>query len=280
MSARENRRGAKKGDGKGVGKGKKGFEGHCFKCGKLGHKWKDCRSKETSAFEVDEQEPSSETRCFDMASVDLNALEIRSAHVSEGNRKLRIGINSCAAVTVFPENSSRRLHKAPDTRQSKELQAGVGQACARSGCKKGAGQIQRWVSSMREPSSGGRAQSLGGCVGDERHGSRRVLSLERTTRAVARSWSSRANGVFEFPVELVPYERSSSKSSNTGAYSSLSAIEQIGSLMHKICEYRAPKVSGACDAVSLTKSWPSGSCRSNSFGGALRSTRRPSQAGI
>ena len=33
----------------------------------------------------------------------LNALEIGSVQVSEENRKLRSGIDSCAAVTVFPK---------------------------------------------------------------------------------------------------------------------------------------------------------------------------------
>ena len=54
---------------------------------------KDCRSKETSAFEVDEEEPLSETGCFDMASIELNALEIGSLPMSEENRKIRIGID-------------------------------------------------------------------------------------------------------------------------------------------------------------------------------------------
>ena len=38
-----------------------------------------------------------------MASIKFNALEIGSVQVSKGNRKLRIGIDSCAAVTVFPK---------------------------------------------------------------------------------------------------------------------------------------------------------------------------------
>ena len=48
--------GSKNGDGKGAGKGKEGFGGQS---GKSGHMSKDCRSKETNAFEVDEEEPLS-----------------------------------------------------------------------------------------------------------------------------------------------------------------------------------------------------------------------------
>ena len=86
----------------------------------------------------------------------------------------------------------------------------------------------------------------------------------------------RVNGVFELPVELVPYKRTTSKSNNTGASSSFSAPAQLGSLMKK-WEDRAPKVIGARNAVSPTESRPSGSCRSSSYGGALRITRRQSQ---
>ena len=195
-------KGVKKGDGKGV---------------------KNCRSKETNAFEVDEQEPVSETGCFDMASVDLNALEIGSVHVPEGNRKLRL---VCSTDSV-PEHSGTRLPYAPDTRQSQELQASVGQSLARSGCKKGTGQTQRWVSSMREPTSGGHAQSSDGCVGDERHGSRRVLSQKRQRNQSVRVPQGsgtkleleRVNGVFELLVELVPHERSTSNPNKTKAFS-------------------------------------------------------------
>ena len=54
-------------------------------------------------FEVDEEEPLSETGCFDVASIELNALEVGSLPISEENRNIRIGIDSCAAVTVFPK---------------------------------------------------------------------------------------------------------------------------------------------------------------------------------
>ena len=60
---------SKKGDGKGpAGQGKKRFEGKCFMCGTSGHMSQDCRSKETNAFEVDEEELFSENGCVDMSS--------------------------------------------------------------------------------------------------------------------------------------------------------------------------------------------------------------------
>ena len=37
----------------------------------------------------------------------------------------------------------------------------------------------------------------------------------------------RVNGVFELPVEFVPYSKSTSKNGTSGSYSSLSALEQI-----------------------------------------------------
>ena len=44
-------------------------------------------------FEVDEEEPLSETGCFDMASIELNALDVGSLPMSKENRKIRIGID-------------------------------------------------------------------------------------------------------------------------------------------------------------------------------------------
>ena len=53
---KESRRVRRKATAKVPKKGRKGFEGKCFKCGKSEHMSKDCRSKETNAFEVDEEE--------------------------------------------------------------------------------------------------------------------------------------------------------------------------------------------------------------------------------
>ena len=63
---------------------------------------KDCRSKETSAFEAgDELE---ETGCIEMASIDLNVLEIGAVQVPEKDHGIRVGIDSCAAVTVLSKS--------------------------------------------------------------------------------------------------------------------------------------------------------------------------------
>ena len=94
-------KGSKKGDSKGKSNREK-FKGKCYKCGKTGYTSKDCRSKETSAFEAGDE--LAETGCIEVASVDLNALEIGAMQLPEKGHRIRIGIDSCAAVTVFPKS--------------------------------------------------------------------------------------------------------------------------------------------------------------------------------
>ena len=94
-------KGSKKGDSKGKSNKEK-FKGKCYKCGKTGHMSKECRSKETSAFEAGDG--LAETGCIEMASVDLHALEIGAVQLQEKDHRIRIGIDSCAAVTVFPKS--------------------------------------------------------------------------------------------------------------------------------------------------------------------------------
>ena len=79
---------------------------------------KDCRSKETRAFEAGDE--LAETGCIEMASIDLNALEIGAVQWPEKDRKLRIGIDSRAAVTVFPKTGGGGLPDAPNARQTKK----------------------------------------------------------------------------------------------------------------------------------------------------------------
>ena len=44
----------------------------------------------------------------------------------------------------------------------------------------------------------------------------------------------RVNGVFELPVELVPYSQSTLKNGTSGSYSSLSVLEQIKDVMVRV----------------------------------------------
>ena len=169
----------------------------------MGHMSKDCRSQETSAFEAGE-EGLAETGRVDMESIDLNALEIGAVQLLEKDHKTRIGIDSCAAVTVFPNTvaDDDPFLQAPGKAMS------FRQASAGSWCAKGAGQAQRQVSSVREPDSGGHTRSFDGGVRDERHETRHVLPQERQgIKAYSYHEGSgtkleleRANGVFELSI--------------------------------------------------------------------------------
>ena len=63
---------------------------------------KDCRSKEASTFEAGDE--LAETGCIEMASVDLNAFEIGAVQLPGKDHRIRSGIDSCAALTVFPKS--------------------------------------------------------------------------------------------------------------------------------------------------------------------------------
>ena len=98
---------------------------------------KECRCKETIAFEAGDE--LAETGCIEMMSIDLNALEIGAVQWPEKDRKLRIGVDSRAAVTVFPKTGGGELPDAPNARQTKRVtgwrQASFCQIFVRERCK-------------------------------------------------------------------------------------------------------------------------------------------------
>ena len=126
----------KKGDGKGAGKSKKVFEGKSFKCGKSGHVSRDCRSKETNELDMNKEEPLSEDVSFVMASVELNALEIGSVRMKDENRSLRIGIDSCVAVTVFPKKVAEDYPMLQTPGKAKSYRPASGQLLPDLGARK------------------------------------------------------------------------------------------------------------------------------------------------
>ena len=88
--------GQSKGSKKSKGRKRREFK-CCHECGKLGL---GVRSREASVFEASKRSLA-EARCVDMVNVDLNALEIGAVLLLARSRKIQVGINSCAAVTVF-----------------------------------------------------------------------------------------------------------------------------------------------------------------------------------
>ena len=215
-----------------------------------GHVSKDCRSNETNAFEADEAEPLSETGWFDLASIEMNALEIGSVQVSEEIRRLRIGIDSCAPVTVFPKTVAEDYPVLMTLGKAKSYRPASGELVPDLGARK-----------VQVKLKDGSFRCVKSRVADTHTALIAVSDVNDMDHDVffPRSEIERVNGVFELLVKLAPYKRTISKTNNTGPYSSLSAPER------------------ACKAVRLSKSRPSGSCRSSSFGGALRITRRQSQ---
>ena len=83
-------KGSKRGDSKGKNN-KRLFKSKCYKCGKIGHMSKECRSKETSAFEAGDK--LAETGCTEMASIDWNVLEIGAVQLPEEDYRIRCGID-------------------------------------------------------------------------------------------------------------------------------------------------------------------------------------------
>ena len=149
----------------------------CHKCGKIGHMSKDCRSKETSALEAGDE--LAETGCIEMASIDLQ--------LSKEDHIICIGIDSCAAVTVFPKSVADDYPMFHTLGKAKSYKPAPGKLLP-------ARKVEIRVSHACEPENCGHAQSCDGGVRNERHGTRCLLPQERqrrmrTTRAVARNWS-------------------------------------------------------------------------------------------
>ena len=116
---------------------------------------------------------------------------------AEEDHRIRIGIDSCAAVLVC----CGRLPDARHARHAEELQTSVGQDSTTFGCAKGASHAQGRVSQVREPENYGCTHRALMAFRNKRHGTRCLLLLHerqkhqsvtmRTTRAVARKWNLR-----------------------------------------------------------------------------------------
>ena len=229
---------------------KEKFKGKCYKCGKTGHMSKGCRSKETSAFEAGEE--LAETGCVEMASVDLNALEIGAVQLPERDHRIRIGIDSCAAVTVFPKSVADDYPMLDTPGKAKSYRPASGKLLPDLGARKV--QVKLRDGSLRyvnpRVADTHRALMAVSEMNDIGHDVFFPRS-DRCSKAFAHHESSgtkleleRVNGVFGLPVELVPYSQSTSKNSTSGSYFSLSALEQIKDMMVRIMIVDHPNCPG------------------------------------
>ena len=135
----------------------------------------------------------------------------------EGDRKIRSGIRSCAAVTVFPKTvaDDYPMLQMPGKAKSYRSSASSCRILVRERCTRVA---QRFDCGVR----------------DDRHGTRRVLAQERQGHpGVCEPRSSGQSSSFSF-------SRSTSKNCKSGTYSSLSALEQIEDMMVKIAKAERP----------------------------------------
>ena len=100
----------KKGSGKAAGNNK--FSGDCNWCGKKGHKASECRAKADGKPKTAKQVNAVEGEGDDkeLGGLSLNALELSSVETSE---KIRVGIDSGAALSVWPKDLCNHVKTEP-----------------------------------------------------------------------------------------------------------------------------------------------------------------------
>ena len=173
----------------------------------------------------------------------------------EKGHRSRIGIDSCAAVTVFPKSVADDYPMLDMPGKVKIYRPASGKLLPDLGARKV--QVKLRDGSLRyvnpRVADTHRALMAVSEMNDMGHDVFFPRS-DRGIKAYAYHESSgtkleleRVNGVFELPVELVP-----SKNSTSGSYSSLSALEQIEDMMVRVtivdqnCPGRAMQTSRQC----------------------------------
>ena len=102
----------------------------------------------------------------------------------EEGHGIRIGIDLCAAVTVFPKSVADDFPMLHSPGKAKSYRPARGKLLPGLGARKVQVKLIDRPSQAREPESGGHAQSLDRSVTDERHGTRCVLHQERQRHQV------------------------------------------------------------------------------------------------
>ena len=162
-----------------------------------------------------------------MASVDLKSIGDWSSAVT--------GIDSCAAMTVFPKSVADAYPVLDMPGKAKSYRPASGNRLLDLGARKVQGKLRDVSLRYVNPRVADTHRAL--MAVSEMNDMRHVVFFPRSDRGIkahAYHESSgtkleleRVNGVFELPVELVPHSQSASKNSTSGPYSSLYALEQI-----------------------------------------------------
>ena len=170
--------------------------------------------------------------CIEKASIDLNALEIGVVQLLENDHKIRIRSDSCAAVNVFPKTVADDYPMLQTPGKAESYRPASGKLLPDLRARK----VQK-DGSLRYVNPGVADTRRALMAVSERNGVGHDVCFPRSDRGISSCSKlelERVNGVFELPVELVPYGQSTSKNSTSGPYSSLSVMEQIEAMMVRI----------------------------------------------
>ena len=176
-------------------------------------------SSEASVFEASKRSLA-ETRCVDMVSVDLNAPEIEPVLLLARNHEIQVGIDSCAAVTVF---AHFRWFVTKGCKSCVDLSA-----------RKVKGELRGVSFCYGNPRMTETCEVLVAVSQSDRSHDVFFPCYDEVAQACAyhegcgTKLELESNGVFDLPVESVLHNaRTTGKNGNSGLNSSLSELEQI-----------------------------------------------------
>ena len=166
-----------------------------------------------------------------MANVDLNALEIGAVQLPEKGHIIRIGIDSCAAVTVFPKSVADDYPMLDTPGKAKSYRPASGKLLPDLGARKV--QVKLRDGSLRyvkmRVADTHRALMAVSEMNDMGHdvffprSDRGIKAYAYHENSGTKLELERVNGVFELPVKIFPYSQSTSRNGTSGPYCSLSS---------------------------------------------------------
>jgi len=222
----------------------KEFTGKCYKCGKKGHIAKNCKSKEAGSLEASGASPSAATAEADC--LELNVLEI-GAMLQEG-KQVRIGVDSCAAVTVFPKHIAVDYPISNTPGKAKSYRPASGAVVPDLGTRKVQVRLSDGSQRIVNPRIADTHRAL--MAVSEMNDMGHDVFFPRTDRDMkayayheatgTKMELERRNGIYELAVDVMPY----SSKDKTKEFAHLSALDQITEMVAKLSSSESPNVEG------------------------------------